>query len=191
MEPISISLRQDQYLELEKIGLGAFLPLDHFMNEAEFTTVTETMRLPDGSPFTIPVFLDVDKEFANRAANAACIELMYQGIKVGELFPESIFTCDKEKAARHVYGTTEEKHPGVKRFYDLGDWFIGGKTILLARVEQELSKYELTPADTKKIFAERGWKTIVGFQTRNVPRNAPAAGRAPPPPHRWPPCQRH
>jgi sulfate adenylyltransferase len=172
MESISLTLRPDQYLELEKIGLQAFLPLDHFMTEREFHSVAEKMRLPSRVPFPIPVVLDVDKRFAEMAKNASHIDLMYEGQKVGELVPESVYTCDKTVIAKHIYGTDESAHPGVKRFYDTGDWFIGGKTTLLERVDGMLAKYELTPAETKKKFAELGWKTIVGFQTRNVPHRA-------------------
>lgn len=172
MIPLSINLRYDQYLELEKIGIGAFLPLNHFMNEDEFISVTENMRLPSGVPFPIPVFLDVEKEFVDLAKEADLIELLYEGIKVGTLLPESIYTCNKESIAQHVYGTSDKAHPGVARFYNSGNWFIGGETQLLKRVEGALHKYELTPEETKKIFDLKGWKTIVGFQTRNVPHRA-------------------
>jgi len=157
---------------LEKIGIGAFLPLDHFMNEAEFFSVSEKMRLPSGEPFTIPVVLDVDEKFAISARNASCVELFFADKKVGEIIPKNIYTCDKTAIAAHVYGTNERKHPGVKRFYESGDWFIGGKTTLIERVPSELDRYEFTPAQSRQIFAERGWKTIVGFQTRNVPHRA-------------------
>lgn len=172
MNRISLLLRQDQYLELEKIGLGAFLPLDHFMNEAEFFSVCENMRLPSRAPFPIPVILDVTTEFLEQARNADVIDLIYEERKVGEIEPESIYTCDKKKIAKLVYGTDEKAHPGAKRFYDSGDWFIGGKTTLQQRVDGMLSKYELTPEETKKRFSDLGWNTIVGFQTRNVPHRA-------------------
>lgn len=172
MESITINLRQDQYLELEKIGLEAFLPLDHFMTEKEFISVTENMRLPTGYPFPIPVFLDVDKSIADKASGVTYVNLVYNNILVGKVYPESIYTCDKEKAAKHIYGTTERNHPGVARFYEQGDWFIGGKTEFIEQVKDNISNLELTPAEAKKMFIERGWKTIVGFQTRNVPHRA-------------------
>lgn len=172
MNSISISLRQDQYLELEKLGIGAFAPLANFMTQAEFHSVCETMRLPSKDPFPIPVVLDVDKNFAHRAANVTRIELAYLGMKVGEIIPESVYTCDKETAAKQIYGTNDKRHPGVQRFFNCGDWFIGGKTILISRVNLEISKYELTPEDAKKMFASLGWRTVVGFQTRNVPHRA-------------------
>ena len=172
MERLVISLRQDQYLELEKIGINAFLPLDHFMTEAEFVSVTEDMRLPSGFPFTIPVFLDVDKTTAEQAKSVSEIDLYYNEILVGRILPESIFTCDKEKVALSIYGTFDHKHPGVNRFYSQGDWFIGGKTVFLTKVDDNISQYELSPMEAKKMFSELGWKTIVGFQTRNVPHRA-------------------
>jgi len=170
--PISITLRRDQYLELEKIGLGAFLPLTGFMNESEFRSVCDTMCLPSGDPFTIPVVLDVDAEIVRRAGEASTIELMFDGQKVGEVVPESVYTCDKEAVAKQIFGFNDKAHPGVQRFFRLGDWLIGGKTTFLRRVELEISKYELTPAETRERFQALGWKTIVGFQTRNVPHRA-------------------
>jgi len=172
MRSISISIRQDQYLELEKIGLGAFSPLNHFMNEIEFNSVITKMRLSSGEPFTLPVVFDVDKDFAKQARTASSVQLIYLGITVGELIPESVYTCDKKVTAKHIYGTDQRKHPGVERFYDSGDWFIGGKTTLLERVDHEFSKYELTPEESRRKFKELGWKKIVGFQTRNVPHRA-------------------
>ncbi|CAM3852752.1 sulfate adenylyltransferase [Aquirufa aurantiipilula] len=172
MNSISLTLRQDQYLELEKIGIEAFLPLDHFMTESEFISVTEKMRLPSGYPFPIPVILDVNKETAEMASNVSHIDLIYKDILVGKVYPESIYTCDKEKVAKLIYSTSEIEHPGVSRFYSQGDWFIGGKTIFLKQVKEGISSLELTPAEVKKKFAELGWNSIVGFQTRNVPHRA-------------------
>ncbi len=172
MSELSISLRLDQYLELEKIHLGAFLPLDHFMNESEFNSVVTSLYLEDGIVFPIPIVLDVTQTIAERAKQVPIVNLLYNGVTVGTIEPESIYTCDKSTVAQHIYGTSESAHPGVERFYQSGDWFIGGKTKLLQRIEHDISKYEFTPLQTQTIFNERGWKTIVGFQTRNVPHRA-------------------
>ena len=172
MKKFNISLRRDQYLELEKIGIGAFSPLDNFMTEKEFISVCEVMRLPTGSPFTIPVILDVTSDVALQARDTNLIELTYQGMLVGEVIPESIYTCDKGAIAKLIFGVNDDAHPGVDRFYKMGGWFIGGKTTLLARHPSTQSEFELTPTETKRIFIQNGWKTIVGFQTRNVPHRA-------------------
>ena len=169
---MKISLRLNQYLELEKLGIGAFAPLSNFMSETEFQSVCDTMQLPTGDPFPIPVVFDVDRKTAKAAENAQRIELFYLGVLVGEIIPESIYTCNKESVASQIFGTNEKRHPGVQMFYNYGEYFIGGKTTLISRIELDISKYELTPAETKEIFTNLGWHTIVGFQTRNVPHRA-------------------
>ncbi|MHA1569286.1 MAG: sulfate adenylyltransferase [Alphaproteobacteria bacterium] len=167
-----LALNRDQYLELEKIGLGAFAPLSGFMHEDDFRCVVENMRLADGSPFTLPVVLDVSTADAERLRGAARVTLTYQGEEVGEVTPESVYTSDKEAAALAIFGTTEHAHPGVANFMSMGDMFVGGPAKLTRRARLDISGDELTPAETKAIFAERGFKSVVGFQTRNVPHRA-------------------
>jgi sulfate adenylyltransferase len=167
-----ISLREDQYQELEKLGTGVFNPVMNFMDESTFISVCEKMRLPSGELFPLPILLDVDQEIAKNVENSSLIELWYSGIKVGEIFVESVFTCNKVKISELVYGTSDTNHAGVKHFFEMGDWFIGGKTVFLKEVPNEYSNFEMTPANTRKHFKESGWKTIVGFQTRNVPHRA-------------------
>ena len=95
MSTYSIDLRFDQYLEVEKIALGSFYPLTGFMTQVEFLSVCETMRLPNGTPFPIPIILDINKKDAVQAMNCSNIELNYKGEMVARLFPNSIFNFDK------------------------------------------------------------------------------------------------
>ncbi|MBM4339190.1 MAG: sulfate adenylyltransferase [Deltaproteobacteria bacterium] len=172
MNDILLSVNLRQYLELEKIAIGAFAPLSGFMNEDEFMSVVKRMRLPDSRPFPLPVVLDLTREQAREAHGARVLTLVFEGIEVGTMVIESIFTCDKKAVAEEVFGTSETQHPGVAHFFKMGDWFIGGGVRLTQRVISEFSKYELTPDETRACFAERGWRTVVGFQTRNVPHKA-------------------
>ena len=165
-------LKRDQYLELEKLALGAFLPLNGFMTKDQFRSVVADMRLPGGAVFPLPVVLDVSRADAERFRGRPKIALSYDGVEVGEIEPRSIFTCDKADTARRVFGTDDSKHPGVRNLLQGGDWFIGGPVKLHRRVTLDISADELTPDETRRIFAERGWRTIVGFQTRNVPHRA-------------------
>lgn len=167
-----LTLNRVQYLELEKISLGAFDPIHHFMTEDEVRSVVEHLRLPGGSPFPLPIMLDVDKEDADRLRGLPHVALIHHGVEVGELVPESVFTLDKPAVAKALFGTDSMDHPGVRFFERGGDWFIGGEVKLKKRIEHSLTPFELTPADTRRIFSERGWKTVVGFQTRNVPHRA-------------------
>jgi sulfate adenylyltransferase len=167
-----LDIDRDQYLELEKIGLGAFAPLEGFMDEREFRSVVDTMRLPGGAVFPLPVLLAVNDAEAAELRNAACVDLRFGERIVGRLAPRDFYRPDRRAAARGIFGTDDAGHPGVAYFYGLAPVFVGGRVELLERAVLDISADELTPAQTKAIFAERGWKTIVGFQTRNVPHRA-------------------
>lgn len=170
MEKIFINRRQ--YFELEKIAIGAFAPLSGFMDEAEFYSVVEQMRMPDGALFPLPVVLDVTSDQAKVAHGEHRLSLVFGGCEVGEIVPRSVYRCDKEAVSEKVFGTRDLRHPGVAHFLRMGDFFIGGPVLLTRRMFFEFSRYEFTPEETRSHFAKRGWRTIVGFQTRNVPHRA-------------------
>lgn len=172
MDVTSIVIDRDQYLELEKIGIGAFAPLTGFMNEKQFISVTEKMRLPSGAVFSLPVILDIDETSKAAICGADVVDLIFNDTLVGHLSPNDFFSCDRRDVARKVYGTDDPAHPGVKHFYELKPIFVGGEVVLLQRASFDISADELTPDETKKIFLDRGWKRVVGFQTRNVPHRA-------------------
>jgi sulfate adenylyltransferase len=165
-------LTRDQYLEFEKLAFGALTPLTGFMDEAQFRGAVDKMRLPSGDVFPLPVLLDVSAEDARRLRGLPHVALVHEKTQVGELTPESIFTCDKRDVVAKVFGTSDAAHPGVRAFMSGGDWFVGGPVRLKQRVRLDISDDELTPDQTRYIFGKRGWKTVVGFQTRNVPHRA-------------------
>jgi len=167
-----LHLDRHQYLELEKLGLGAFAPLQGFMNEDEVRSVADELRLPNGEVFTIPVVLDVSADDAKRLKGAPRVALVFDGVEVGELSPESFSQPNKPELARKIFTTDDENHPGVSRLTRQGEIFVGGPVTLKQRVALDISEHELTPAQTKAKFAELGWKSIIGFQTRNVPHRA-------------------
>jgi sulfate adenylyltransferase len=167
-----LAINRSQYLELEKLALGVFRPLSGFMNEQEFSTVVSRMRLPVGDVFPLPVVLDVSADDAARLRGRPSVSLVFEGAEVGTLAPESVFTCDKESVARSVFGTAEIEHPGVRFFYRGGDYFIGGPVKLARRNASIVGLTEMTPEQCRAEFTRRNWKSVVGFQTRNVPHRA-------------------
>ena len=167
-----IALTRDQYLEAEKLALGTFHPLTGFMNEAELRGVVADMRLPSGAPFTLPVILDVERDIASTIRGRPLVTLTYGGKAVAQLAPEDQFTCDRVAVARSIFGTDDVSHPGVSYLFNRKEVFVGGPVKLLERAQLDISADELTPDETRKIFKERGWRTIAGFQTRNVPHRA-------------------
>jgi len=168
-----LHLTRTQYLEFEKLALGAYEPVKDFMDEDTFRSVVERMRLPDGTPFTLPILLSIDLETMQRLRGLPRITLAYQGVEVGVLAPESFYTCNKAQVSFALFGTTDKAHPGVRFFLEGGDWFISGPISPITPLPQILPhSNELTPLQAKSLFKNRGWKSVAGFQTRNVPHRA-------------------
>lgn len=167
-----IELRQDQYLEVEKLHLNAFAPLTKFMNEKEFISCAETMCLPNGEVFPLPVVFDVTAEEKAKYENESSIPLQFNGEHVANLIHEDFYSVDREKFLEPFFGTSDQSHPGIQDFLGMKEFFVSGKVELLKRPNFEFSKFELTPEETKTLFKEKGWKTVVGFQTRNIPHRA-------------------
>jgi sulfate adenylyltransferase len=130
------------------------------------------MRLSSGVVWSIPVTLPVSTDMADSLAEGDEIAL-YQQTEDGKhllatMQVQEKYTYDKEHEAREVYRTTEEVHPGVARVYAQGDVLLGGPISLVNRpAEQLFAEYRFDPAQTRRAFAERGWRRVVGFQTRN------------------------
>jgi sulfate adenylyltransferase len=167
-----LEINRRQYLEFEKLAFGAFAPLSGFMSEPEFSSVVRTMRLPTGEPFPLPVVLDLRADQAESIGPGMDVTLVFEDEEVGSLSSSDLFRCDKAEVVQQVFGTVETAHPGVAHFYRMGDFFVGGPVKLTRRVRFEFSDCELTPEETRARFREKGWQTVVGFQTRNVPHRA-------------------
>lgn len=155
--------------DIELIGIGGFSPLTGFMGKDDYECVVNNYRLVNGTVWTIPITLSVTKdeaeqyEIGDEVALKGADNVIYGTIKL-----EEKYTYDKELEAQNIYGTTEDKHPGVKKLYERGDVYLGGPITLLTRPDHgDFNKFYMDPSETRQMFAELGWKTIVGFQTRN------------------------
>lgn len=153
--------------DVMNIATGVFSPLEGFMGEDDFHGVLRYKRLATGVPWTIPIVLDVTEEEAKSLGSE--VALLYEGQPLAVFYPGKPFRYNKETMAQHVYGTTDRTHPGVTRTHGLKDRLIGGRVDLLREVETPFYKYSLRPIETRVLFETKGWRTIVGFQTRNVP----------------------
>jgi len=165
----SIKLTKRQISDLEMIATGAFSPLEGFMNKEDYLSVLHNMRLANGLVWTIPITLAVDKNESKRFEKGDDISLLDEsGTVLAVLHLEEIYSYDKELEAEKVYKTKDSKHPGVNALYSQGDVLLAGPISILEKPKHtEFIKYYLTPEEIRKIFTEKGWKTIVGFQTRN------------------------
>ncbi|WP_018661670.1 sulfate adenylyltransferase [Heyndrickxia acidiproducens] len=165
------SLRLDAWSlsDLELIAIGGFSPLTGFMGKEDYTNVLENVHLADGTLWSIPITLPAAKAAAAEYEVGSEIALTGEdGVIYGVLELQEKYTYDKEKEARLVYGTTDRAHPGVKKLYEKGDVYLAGPVYLLNRPNHDDFKdFYLDPKETRQLFADLGWKTIVGFQTRN------------------------
>ncbi|MDG0810914.1 sulfate adenylyltransferase [Cohnella rhizosphaerae] len=156
--------------DLDLIGVGAFSPLTGFLNEQDYNNVVDNMRLADGTVWSIPVTLTVSEEQAAGLAvgDRAALVGEQDGIVYGVVDIESIYTPDKKHEAVQVFKTDDLAHPGVVKLMERPNVYIGGPVQVLNRPQPEkFGEYYFDPSETRRIFAEKGWKTVVGFQTRN------------------------
>ena len=156
--------------DLELIATGAMSPLTGFMGQADYERVVSEMRLGNNLLWSIPVTLPVGDDLAAAIDAGQEIALCENGNVLAVMEVSEKFAYDKKREAELVYGTTDEAHPGVARLYGLGDVLLGGEIWVVqlpAAAEEEFPELRHTPAQARRMFARRGWRRIVGFQTRN------------------------
>jgi len=164
-----VSLDERAFSDLVMIAIGGFSPLMGFMGQADYETVVTDMRLANGLPWSIPITLSVDEALAAELTQGQLVRLDDpSGRFVGVLELTEKYAYDKRHQAIHVYRTDEDKHPGVKVLYEQGSINLAGPIWLLQRDPHPLfPNYQIDPAESRAMFRQRGWKTVVGFQTRN------------------------
>ena len=155
--------------DLVMIAIGGFSPIDGFMNQKDYQGVVNEMHMASGAAWAVPVTLSVSEEVAAPLKEGSMIRLDNpDGKFVGVLELTEKYTYDKKLEAKNVYRTEEDKHPGVKVVYEQGNINLAGSVWLLERDAHPLfPDYQIDPAASRAIFRERGWKSVVGFQTRN------------------------
>lgn len=160
-----LELSAKQTADFELLANGGFAPLTGFQGQADYENVVENMRLADGQPWSIPVVLGSEVGEVGET-----LELIgNQGEELGSIRIEEVFTRDLKNEAEKVYRTASDEHPGVAALYSENPRVIAGP-VESRRLPDHIDivkPYLLTPAESKAEFEKRGWKTIVGFQTRN------------------------
>ncbi len=170
---VKVPLDQMGLSDLELLAIGALSPLTGFMLKADYDRCVEDMRLVNGTLWSVPVTLAVEEDLSGRIQEGQEVALcegerVLAVMEVAEKYPYDRKV--KEREASEVYRTTEEAHPGVARLYRRGEVLLGGDIWLVdwpSAVQTEFPELRHTPAQTRRMFARRGWRSVVGFQTRN------------------------
>ena len=165
----SIVLDEWELSDIELLGLGAISPLEGFLGQADYDSVVDRMQLADGTVWTIPVTLSLTEEEAALVKEGSDLALKSpDGQVMAVLHKPQVYPHNKGVEAKLVYGTHDETHPAVARLMKLGPFYAGGKvSVLNMPPHNDFTPSRLSPAQTRQEFSRRGWKTIVGFQTRN------------------------
>ena len=144
------------------LAAGAMSPVDRFMSRDDYESVLEQGRLSNGLPFTIPIVLRTED-----VPKAGRIGLFIADRPIGIVEVAGAFEAERRREALAVYGTEDEAHPGVRALKGSGRWAIAGKVVALASPSSGFPELDLTPSQVRAVRTQRGWKTMVGFQTRN------------------------
>lgn len=163
-----IPVASRQLADLEMLAVGAYSPLSGFMTQADYLSVVNTMHLSSGLPWSVPITLSTTPEQAATLKEGSQLALVdAQGTLQAVMTLEEKYPYEKQLEASNVYRTLDDAHPGVKVLYAQGDVLLGGSVRVLALQPQTFAQHRYTPTQSRQLFAERGWKRVVGFQTRN------------------------
>jgi sulfate adenylyltransferase len=159
----TLTLTSREVSDLDMLATGALSPLEGFMGRDDYDRVVEEMRLANGLPWALPVCLAV--EAAPRGDRITLAD--ESGRLLAVLDVEQVYPYDKEREAVRCFRTTDTEHPGVARLFAQHPLYLSGRVTVFDRVPPTFPELAMDPAETRGAFADRGWKRVVGFQTRN------------------------
>lgn len=164
-----LELDREQAKLTQNLAHGVYSPLEGFMDRTTLEAVLKDSHLPAGAAWTIPLLLNISAGQAREWESVSQIALNFAGKPLALLDISDIYHYDPLAIAAAVYGVTDEKHPGVANTLSRSAYFLGGKISLLSDTDTPFAGRRFYPAQTREIFAARGWEKIVAFQTRNAP----------------------
>ena len=157
-----LQVGQRELADVFMLATGALIPVDAFVGREDYESILARGRLANGAPFTVPIVLRTEE-----APTAGRVGLFIGDRAVAILDVAEAYDADRTAEAFAVYGTDDEAHPGVRVLKTSGRWAIAGEVVALARPSSGFPEFDLTPRQVREVKAQRGWKTMVGFQTRN------------------------
>jgi sulfate adenylyltransferase len=166
----AVALDPDALSDVENMATGVFSPLEGYMGHDDYRHVLDHMRLANDLAWTIPIVLDVPAPVADKLKIGTDVALTDPaGEPAAILHLEEKFGYDKAEFARKVFQTADPAHPGVAKVMAMHDVLLGGPVDLIRAAATPFDSWKLAPRETRLLFKEKGWHTVVGFQTRNTP----------------------
>jgi sulfate adenylyltransferase len=164
----ALNISERTLSDLECIATGIYSPLEGFVTEKEYESIVTTMHLPNGLAFSIPITLQVSEQEAEAIQLNGDVALAANGKLLAVMTVSDKYKPDQSVEAEKVYRTRDEKHPGVAAMREAGPVYLGGPISVVADLPANaFPEKHFTPEKTRAAFAERGWHTVVAFQTRN------------------------
>jgi ATP sulfurylase len=165
-----IKLDQNKQMDVEQIAVGTYSPLEGFMGQEDFLSVLTYTRLTNGIVWPLPIVLDVSEEIAALLSIGEIVGLTdEQGDVMALLHLDEKFRFNKDEMSKKMLGTDSHDHPGVRMVHEMQPVILAGKVDLIKGRRSETRAYELSPKQLRRLFDERGWATVLGFHTRNIP----------------------
>lgn len=172
-ESTTVTLNKNLLFDFVNIAQGVYSPLRGFMSHNDFLKVVNDLTLESGLVWPLPVVLDIDSQLANDIEPGDRIGIRRpDGTPVGVMDTDSVYRYDESTICTNVFGTTDEEHPGVRTIQNKDPFFVGGPIKAFSEAIPRNGNHDITPKEARVLFNKRGFDTVVGFQTRNVPHRA-------------------
>ncbi len=166
-----VPLSSREVSDLFMLGMGAYTPLDGFMGEADWRGASENMLLESGVFWPIPITLSCAQDLGDSISPGEDVALVDGATNelLGILSVAEKYAIDREFECSHVFRTTDEAHPGVRKVMEQGPVNLGGavRTLSEGHFPKAYAGFYLRPEETRALFAEKGWSKVAAFQTRN------------------------
>jgi sulfate adenylyltransferase len=168
----AVTLSAHELSDLRMVAWGAYAPLGGFLGQDDYASVVREMHLASGALWPLPIALSPPDYLIDSLRSAREIELLNpEGRLVAFLRKPELYRVDSQKEAHSVYGTTDAAHPGVARLVECGNWRLGGQIEVIfpnrLRLAPPFDSRPSSPLEVRRAIADKGWKTVVAFQTRN------------------------
>ena len=169
---MQIIISLDDYYKAYNLHTGVYSPLSSFVGSSDLISISKELKLKDGIFFPLPVYMPLRDQNLSGHIMGKKVELIYDSNLVGFIEVLEVYEPDKEDLCISIFGTKDNKHPGVKYFLNEPKYFISGKPSICIAPKFTNEKYFMSPDQVKSEKLKRGFKSLAGFQTRNIPHRA-------------------